>query len=380
MNSFRHCSLVIAITIGVGLVIAALEPALAQRLIPNDRELAAIGLMQHTIRIGAVTRTFLVGGILNPKRPAPVIIVLHGGTQSMRKLFSPEAGATLEWASLTKREGAILLVPNGTAPRSGDPFGDVQSWSAHPGKPVEAGNTNADDIGFILAMLDWANTKYRTDRSRIYLTGASNGGHMTLRLLREAPGPFAAAAAFLAGTTPGTASASVNHRPTPLLIARGTKDPLVKWEGGNVGRASRTVTSAQETLAWWLAANRAGPSETSRTLLPDADPQDGCRIERTLFAARQGGAPVEFIAMRGGGHALPSIKHRLPDRWLTRYLIGNVCRDVEGVELTWAFLSAHTLRGMSDPITGDRGSNDQGTGAAEERRSIPVDPGAAQQR
>jgi hypothetical protein len=34
----------------------------------------------------------------------------------------------------------------------------------------------------------------------------------------------------------------------------------------------------------------------------------------------------------------------LPDTWAVRWFIGPVCRDVEGVELIWAFLSQFKKR------------------------------------
>ena len=45
--------------------------------------------------------------------------------------------------------------------------------------------------------------------------------------------------------------------------------------------------------------------------------------------------------LRGGGHNLPSARHALQDSWIVRRFIGVVCRDAEGPDLVWDFLSAH---------------------------------------
>jgi poly(3-hydroxybutyrate) depolymerase len=36
--------------------------------------------------------------------------------------------------------------------------------------------SKADDVGFLLGLLDRVNGAYRVDRARVYVTGASNGG------------------------------------------------------------------------------------------------------------------------------------------------------------------------------------------------------------
>jgi len=115
----------------------------------------------------------------------------------MRSIFRPNAGSTKEWMGLAKQEGCILLVPNGTNPETGDAYGDDQNWNDHR-RDSAAGQTTADDAGFILALLDQITVQYPVDPEQIYVTGASNGGLMTYRLLIEAPDRFAAGAAFIA--------------------------------------------------------------------------------------------------------------------------------------------------------------------------------------
>jgi Prolyl oligopeptidase family len=58
-------------------------------------------------------------------------------------------------------------------------------------------DTGVDDVGFIAALIDWAATERNIDRSRVCVTGISNGGTMTERLVIERPDLFAAAAAFV---------------------------------------------------------------------------------------------------------------------------------------------------------------------------------------
>jgi poly(3-hydroxybutyrate) depolymerase len=99
--------------------------------------------------------------------------------------------------------------------------------------------------------------------------------------------------------------------------------------------------SAESHRDWWIRANRAQGNGVREEALPDASPDDGCRIYRTLHPAQTGGAPVLFLKVQGGGHALPSRTHTLPDNAMVRRLIGPVCRDAEGAELAWEFMSRY---------------------------------------
>jgi poly(3-hydroxybutyrate) depolymerase len=128
------------------------------------------------------------------------------------------------------------------------------------------------------------------------------------------------------------------------MIVAGTEDPLIKWAGGPVAFGRGQTRAMVATAAWWIAANRADKAAARAERLPDLDRADGCTLERQDVPARPGGAPVAFVTMRGGGHAMPSVRYKIPDGFLVRRFIGTVCRDVEGAELAWAFLSAHRSR------------------------------------
>ena len=130
-------------------------------------------------------------------------------------------------------------------------------------------------------------------------------------------------------------------KPAPvLMIANGTLDPLMQWQGGQIAGGRGETRSVADTVQWWVQANKAGPTATDPTTLPDRDPQDACTIERRAYTAQPGGAPVVAYTLRGGGHNLPSARYPLQDSWIVRRFIGPVCRDVEGPDLVWDFLSA----------------------------------------
>ncbi len=314
-----------------------------RRAPPTPAEIAALGFEERVLKVGGVERRFLVQPAPDLSRQAPVLVVLHGGGQSMRRLFATDAGATRGWPALARRENALLLVPNGLDPDShapdGNPGGDNQNWNDL--REGVARETRADDVGFVLALLDWAQQNHRVDRSRVYVTGASNGGMMSFRLLIDAPERFAAGAAFVAALPRQSSRIRTPALATPLLIANGTRDPLVQWGGGKIAGGRGETRSVESTVDWWVAANHARVQPGGVETLSDRDPRDGCTIERREFAAGPDGAPVVAYTMRGGGHNIPSAQYTLNDNWALRRFIGPVCRDAEGIELAWEFLSSH---------------------------------------
>lgn len=260
----------------------------------------------------------------------PAIILLHGGGQSMHSVLGNRAGGSRRWLQIARREGCVLIVPNGTDIRSGSPTGNSQSWNDFP-RPNSAG---ADDVGFLAALVGYARRDLGVDGRRIYLTGASNGGMMTFRMLIERPDLIAAAATFIANLPEGRLSAP--PRPTPLLMMNGTHDPFVPWEGGALRLDRGRVRSTEATAQFWRLAN--GATGEGRTVpLPDRDPRDGCRMFLTRWEGR---APVVLVRAEGAGHQIPDSETPRRLRPVERAL-GPACRDADGAEIAWQFLSAH---------------------------------------
>ncbi len=170
------------------------------------------------------------------KPGAPVLIVLHGGGQSARKMFRRGNSPHQEWPRLAEREG------------------------------------------FLEALAGWAVAKRGGDLRRIYVAGASNGGMMVFRLLMERPAPFAAGAAFIA-TLPAR-EMPVPDIARPILIAPATEDPVIRWEGGDLLNRGMIMRSVPDTLAYWLGVHGlAGNRPLGPPRVFDRDRSDDCRTE-----------------------------------------------------------------------------------------------------
>ena len=105
--------------------------------------------------------------------PVPLLVSLHtfsGGVEQRQKAFETEAN----------RAGWIYLFPHFRGPNK---------------TPQACGSLLAQQD--ILDAVDWAVEKYPVDTRRIYLTGASGGGHMTMLMVGRYPERWAAASAWV---------------------------------------------------------------------------------------------------------------------------------------------------------------------------------------
>lgn len=272
---------------------------------------------------------------------APVVILLHGGTQSMDAIFRPNAGGTNEWPILAEEERFLLIVPNGINVETGSPEGDNQNWNdcrTAASSPVS--QSGADDVGFITELTYWAESRFGVDASRLYATGSSNGGQMAYRLAIERPDRFVAIAAFIANLPePEDSVCKTPANQMPVLMVNGTADPLIPFEGGNTDRGN--YLSAPSTRDIWADANSVDIDQRTETELPDIDPNDGSFIlcEDDPDPSGTNGLIIRFCRMEGGGHVMPSINHQIPG--FVEGFLGSQNSDIEGARFAWEFLSGH---------------------------------------
>ena len=292
----------------------------------------------HTLDVSGIERHYLEYRPTGLQSGAPLVILLHGGMQGMGKVFRPRRKHNRYWMMLADQEEFLLLTPNGTNPDTGDTATDRQHWNDLR-DAAKVGNADIDDVGFIAALIDQAAEKHSINRHRVYVTGASNGGMMTYRLLIERPDLFAAGVAFIANLpkTPVKGAAM----PTPIMIVNGTEDRLVPYDGGMIARQRGLVRSTADTITYWVGVNGADPAAMQETILPDLNPDDGCRLIRTVYPAPLDGEPVVVLTMQGGGHKIPSAS--MPRKsGKPHAIVGRRCHDAEGADLAWSFLSRYS--------------------------------------
>lgn len=293
------------------------------RPVPKDAR-----IVEKVIRHDGRDRHYLVVTPAGLRAGAPAVVLLHGGSQSMRRvLISPMA--TSRWVDLAVEHGLVLLVPNGWDIATDDGGGDRQTWNDLRG-PVGNPISEEDDAGFIAAMVARERARLAFDADAVFVTGSSNGGMMAYRMLIEYPDVFRAGAAFIGNLPDIEVPAPAVAR--PVMIMNGDADPLMPWEGGGVGFGGAPVRSAGATVAYWKDAHGLADDAGRVTVLEDADPGDGCRVVEAAFGDAGG---VTLYRVVNGGHTIPILaadpQPNLPP------VIGTLCRDVRGVDLAWGF-------------------------------------------
>ena len=277
--------------------------------------------------VDGVDRSFrlYVPIFVKPGKPAPLVIVLHGArghSEQVERLFGFNA--------IADREELVVAYPQG--------LGSIWNDGREPGLRPSGKSTSADDVGFLLKLVDNLVTAGIADRARVYLAGESSGGFMAARMACESSDAFAAFAILIASVPKSYRTTCNPSRPVPVMTLNGTEDRLVPWEGyvpkGHARDGPLGLMSAREHAAFW--AERNGCSSFDAMPLNDTDPGDASSIVRSDWSKCRPGGAVAFYEVSGGGHQSPSPRSRALDQ-IVGALLGPRNRDVEAAELVWDF-------------------------------------------
>ena len=228
----------------------------------------------------------------------PMVFDLHGytSTKGAQKLISG-------FSELAEQEGFIVVRPNG--------FGALRSWNAGDFCCGLAQDQDLDDVGLMRAIVDEVSAIACVDPRRIYATGLSNGGAMSHRLACEAADVFAAVAPVSYPLDLDPFTDCQPSRAIAVMHSHGRSDTIVPYDG------SAFQPSTPASFAYWGMTNTCAgdPVETYRNNTSWCDTYETC----------DGGVQTALCTVNGG-HELYS--------------------NFDGVpiaELSWQFLSAHTL-------------------------------------
>jgi polyhydroxybutyrate depolymerase len=280
--------------------------------------------LSETISINGVSRTFLAQ--FPETKPAPLVIVLHGNTQTGADM----ATRTL-WPAVAKRERFGVIFPNGLSHAWADLRPDTMRAGRIPPK-------GTDDVAFIVKLIGKYVADGSADPKRVYVTGISNGGAMTMTLVCARADLFAAAASVIMNLTNESANGCHPSRPVPMLMMNGTHDPLIPYQGGRgTSRfAADGFWSTERTLAFWRRANGCEDKDASASDLADRDPTD--RITVTRIESRcPPGRDVVLYRVNDGGHRMPGTYSDARFPRVANAFLGPQNHDIDGAETIWAF-------------------------------------------
>lgn len=272
-----------------------------------------------TVKSGDRTRRAIVSlpDGYDPDVAAPLVLNFHGFTSDALQQIPITA-----MSRIAKSRGYVVVYPDGVA----------RSWNA--GNCCGTAWTDSvDDIAFTKALIEELQESLCIDPKRVYATGFSNGGFFSYRLACEMADRIAAIAPVsgVMGIDPELCQPA---RPVPVLHIHGTKDPMVRYDGGipltsiTLYDAPLYFRSAPNTVNIWRQKNRclSGQREIFRNGDASCD----------LFPQCAGDADVVFCTIDGGGHTWPGGDARLP--------LGKTSMDMSASESILNFFDAHPMR------------------------------------
>jgi polyhydroxybutyrate depolymerase len=278
-----------------------------------------------SLEVNGVTRTALVQQARVNGGARPLVIVLHGGTRPASDVFERSS-----WPDIARRDNIVLIAPQGI---------DNQ-WNDGRTATMSGKASTADDVAFLSALIDAAVRDYHVDRKAVFVTGASNGGLMTMRFACDRPDQVTAIAAVIATLPESRVAACRSGKPVPALFMAGTADPIMTFDGrpSEIGaRRGNNVPmlSMPATIALWRERNGCGIAE-SATNLPDLDRKDQSTVTRIDYRACSSKSVVLFFRVNGGGHQEPSLRPSNLPAFAAR-LLGPQNHDIDGPEQVWTF-------------------------------------------
>lgn len=275
-----------------------------------------------TFEHGGLERTYIYHEPEDLAPGAPLLVALHGGggtAHNARRYYG--------FDELAAREGFAVVYPDGVE----------NHWNeGRDTSELETQVMGTDDVGFLSALIEHLVAEHDLDPARVYMTGASNGAMMTIRMVCERADLLAGAAPVIGGIPANIEPGCDPSRPVPLIIFKGTADPLVPYEGGQVAKDRGEVVSTEEELAHWRQVNgcEATPTRTERF---DATEGDDIETRLDVYATGCERAPVHMYTTEGGGHTWPGNL----TQYAPRFIIGEPHADVDATTLIWDFFSRH---------------------------------------
>jgi polyhydroxybutyrate depolymerase len=280
------------------------------------------GINAYRLESGGLERCYLLylPSSSNPDKPLPLVFSLHGFSSNPhgQRVFS-------RWEPVAEEHGFVVVYPQGT--------GYPQRWNADPHFLA----STVDDTQLIRDILDDVNRFIAIDQNRIFISGFSNGGAMTLRAACELSETIAAIGTVAAPVTPSLSECTPN-RSMPLIAFHGTRDPLVpyegrtpaEWEAATMRRVHQGSINIFATSIWiedWAEQNNCDLSQV--------DSAAGNRYSMLHYAHCDQLADVIFYTIKGGGHTWPG------GGWIP--FVDLPSRELNASELMWAFFNQHPL-------------------------------------
>jgi polyhydroxybutyrate depolymerase len=235
---------------------------------------------------------------LDASKPAPLLVMLHGFTSS--KTAPQDMDTYMHMSPAANARGMIVALPLGTH----DGVIDKYEWNATDAC-CGFDTPDANDIGYLTAMIDEIASKYKVDEKRIFVLGHSNGGFMAHRLACDQADKIAAVVSLAGGTfkNPNKCAASA---PISVLQVHGDADGTIAYDGGPPLGVSQLppAPGAVETMADWAVKNRCGKTpDASAPAIDLVTDLAGAETTKSIYSGCEAGVATELWTIHGGPHS-----------------------------------------------------------------------------
>jgi polyhydroxybutyrate depolymerase len=318
LRFLRFCLFTLLIVIAAG---AALFGYFIYSPEPDASSLTGT-LAKGSMQVDGLKRTYRTYVPRQLAKGAPLVLVMHGSGENAAQIRI-ETGYAFE--RLADEHGFAVVYP--------DSYSFDWNDCSRIGDFSAAGRL-VDDVGFLGALTDKLIAELGVDGRRVFATGVSAGGFMSLRLALEAPSRFRAVAAVAANVPrPDNFKCKPAGQGTSVMIMNGTRDPLVPFDGGEVNLLGLfykggNVHSARESAQYFADLNKLADAPA---IVPN-QAADSATAEQLLWR-NDGKAEVELVAIHGGGHGLPQPYYRRPR------LLGPSPMAPNGAAIIWEFFA-----------------------------------------
>lgn len=270
-------------------------------------------------------RTYLPKGLA---KGAPLVIVMHGSGQNGTQIRL-ETGYGFD--RLADQYGFGVVYPSA---------GSFDWNDCSKVGDFKVDEHELDHVKFLTLLTDKLIAENGFAPQRVFATGVSSGGFMSLRLAIEAPTRFRAVAAVSANLpVADNFKCTSTGQSTSVMIMNGTEDPIVQYGGGETSLfglfyKGGILRSSQDTAKFFADLNKIDGNPVINPTMSSAQAsgEDKTKFERVLWK-NESKTEVELVTIFGGGHGMPQAY------WKRPRLVGPSPMAPNGPAMIWDFFA-----------------------------------------
>ena len=289
-----------------------------------------------------------------PNSEIPVVLVFHGYSANAEAMANSDTLNRFE--TLADKEKFIVVYPNALPPTPGifglrvDENIGEQGYFQGCAVPHDGEHVDVKFTRQILGEIEKAG--FNIDSERVYATGYSAGGGMSLLLAIEAPDLVAAIAPVVplpyhfSGEWKNHCNPAEEVGTVPIVFYTATSDTVIPYDSAEVEGENFTWPGIENIRDSWL--KKMGISnDPTITRLDDIVKGDSYEkvtgtkdsyIDMYTYEKGNHGVELTYYKAYGAGHTWPNPKQLDEGAWP---FLGKRNQDIDFADIAWEFFSRH---------------------------------------